>query len=464
MNINIVIKTTKVKLKFKLFQQATVSNIRIKIEISFKSTLVNKQIMSVDIETKYELNEKQKEVLEEVAYNRKNIFLTGVGGVGKSFIIKHIYRYMNKIHNVGLTSLTGISATIIGGVTLHSYLGIGLGSASFEKLCKKITFSKHLLNRWKLLDLLIIDEISMLSVELFEKLEKIARYIRKNEAPFGGVQLLLCGDFLQLPVVLSNKFCFESPIWNKCINKTIVLTEVVRQKDSIFVAVLNKIRKGEIDEECKKIIGEREIKYFPGSSGLIPTMLYATNAKVDATNDRYYSALSGKEHVYEIEYEWKKNTYNKEHYENMVKFLHEVRLKVGAQVMHLINDASGELVNGSRGVVKDFVEGYPIVLFTNGVERIIAPHCLDIEEGDDVVMSYSQLPLKLAWAMSYHKAQGSTLSLVRVDLKNIFEYGQFYVALSRCASLEGLYIRNLNWLKVKTHPRALEFYKSLEEN
>jgi ATP-dependent DNA helicase PIF1 len=413
-------------------------------------------------EVKCHLTTKQQIAFEEIVYKRSNIFLTGMGGTGKSFIIKLINERMSKEHNVGLTSLTGVSALLIGGVTLHSYLGIGLGLSSFEQLYKKVRYNKIMNNRWMRLDLLIVDEVSMFSIELFEKLEKLARHLRKDNRPFGGIQLLLCGDFLQLPVVLSNKFCFESPVWATCISKVIMLDEVIRQKDKTFISVLNKIRMGNIDQECKDVIGAREIKYYPGANGFIPTMLYATNSKVDVTNAKYYGALKGNEYNYKIEYTWKQNVRNKEYYENAVKLPHELNLKIGAQVMHLVNEPMSGLVNGSRGIVKAFVGGFPEVLFTNGHTQIVTRHCLEVEEKDDVVMSYSQIPLKLAWAMSYHKAQGSTLSLVRVDLKNIFEYGQFYVALSRCESLDGLYIRNLDWLKVKTHPRALEFYRALK--
>jgi ATP-dependent DNA helicase PIF1 len=411
-----------------------------------------------------DLNAKQKEVFEGVVIRRKNVFLTGQAGSGKTWVIKKIYKAMASEYNVGLTSLTGISAMILGGCTIHSYLGIKLGLDSFDKLFKKLSYSRFHLNRWRRLELLIIDELSMMNIELFEKLEKLARALRKNDRPFGGIQLLLSADWLQLPAVLSDKFCFESPIWNICIDRTIMLTEVIRQKDLVFSRVLNKIRKGEIDQECKEVIGAREVKYYPGVTGLIPTMLYATNAKVDATNKKYYDALQGEEYTYQMEYFWKQNVYDKERYENMTKLPHEISLKVGAQVMHLVNDTEGELVNGSRGVIKSFIEGYPLVLFTGGITRIVTPCCLDIEENDATVMSYAQIPLKLAWSISVHKSQGSTLDLVRVDLKNIFEYGQFYVALSRCTSLDSLYIRNLNWLKLRINPKALEFYRKLEKN
>lgn len=407
------------------------------------------------------LNDEQNAAYNHVVFNRKNLFITGRGGTGKSELIKKIYKDMASYHIVGLTSLTGVSAHLIGGVTLHSYLGIRLGVGSFEKLLKLVEENKIIKNRWIRLDLLIVDEVSMLSMELFDKLEHIARVIRRNDKPFGGIQLLFSGDFYQLPCVLNDYFCFESDMWNKCFEHYICLEKVIRQTDDAFINTLNKIRTGDIDDECKRLIESREIPYLE-KTGLIPTMLYAINAKVDAANEKYYNKLSGDEYVYKIAFVWKQRVFDKEKYENMARFQFELRLKKGAQVMHLVNTSDGELVNGSRGVVVDFVEGWPEVKFSNGLKKIITPAALDIEEGDFVVLSYMQVPLKLAFAASIHKSQGCTLDLVRIDLKNVFEYGQFYTALSRVKSLDGLYIRNLDWNKVKVSPKVIKFYKSLK--
>jgi ATP-dependent DNA helicase PIF1 len=303
----------------------------------------------------------------------------------------------------------------------------------------------------------------MLSIELFEKLEHLARSLRGNPRPFGGIQLIFSGDFLQLLTVGSDKFCFESPLWNVCIDRTIQLTEPMRQQDVEFSAVLSKIRMGHIDDDVKKMIESREIPYLK-KTGLIPTMLYATNAKVDAANEKYYDKLKGHEYNYKISYTWTQNIYDKERFENMAKLPCELNLKVGAQVMHLVNiyfDDGRSLVNGSRGVVKSFIEGYPLVYFDNGMEIVVGPHCLDIEENDFVIMSYAQIPLRLAFAISAHRLCGNTVTLLRVDFSNFFADGQFYVALSRCLKLEGLYIRNLDWNRCFTNAKALKFYKDL---
>lgn len=404
-----------------------------------------------------ELNELQKEAYDSVI-NGNNVFITGAGGCGKSFLIKKIYKDLGLTKNVALTSLTGISSEIIGGQTLHSYLGIKLGTGSFEKIYKMISECSSIKYRWKRLDILIVDEISMLSLELFEKLERLARELRGNASPFGGIQLVFSGDFLQLPTVLNNFFCFESNLWNICIKKTIYLTQIIRQKDLLFSNILNKVRIGQLDNDCKKILSLRELKYI-SDNGLIPTMIYSTNDKVDKMNKKYYDKLDSKEYCYNINFVFKCKIYNKEKYEKLSRFPTEIKLKVGAQVIFLINKDS--LVNGSRGVITKFIEGYPVVLFQNGMEIVVYREVLDIEEGDKTIVQYSQIPLKLAWAITCHKSQGCTLDLVCINMKNFFEYGQVYVALSRVKDLNCLYIKNLNYDLIKTNPKALEFYNKL---
>lgn len=408
------------------------------------------------------LNELQQSAYEQ-AVRRYNIFVSGSGGVGKSTWLKYLYTNLSQTRRIGLTSMTGISANLIGGQTLHSLLGIRLGTGTPDELYSIIS-NQYKLNVWRDLDVLVIDEVSMLNPELFDKLEQLGRMIRGNEEPFGGIQLILCGDLLQLPVVKCDKFCFEADCWDTCIDRVIILKEIVRQSDVLFCRVLNKIRLGMIDDECKEIIGARQLK-FPADSDILPTRLCAINAKVDRMNQSFYSKLEGTEYTYEVAWTWKVKLSSaaKTKYEKTIQLPPELKLKVGAQVIHLINE--GNLFNGSRGVVKSFIQGYPIVQFKGvPIPVIITRHTCNIEDKGQTVGTCSQVPLKLAWGMSIHKSQGSTLDLVHIDMDNIFEYGQFYTALSRVKTLDGLYIKNLNWNLVKTHPKALEFYMTLEDS
>ena len=403
-------------------------------------------------------NELQKKAYNTIVYERKSCFITGSGGTGKSFLIKQLKIDLEAKYyrRCDVTSTTGISASLIEGVTIHRLLGIRLGTGSYKALYKMITENRKVLSRWKALEVLIIDEVSMLTIELFEKLEKLARVLRKCDLPFGGIQIVLVGDFLQLRNPEHTKYIFESSIWNAVISTTIVLNQIMRQSDEVFQRVLNKVRFGKIDDEVKEVLKSREIKYN-SKDGFIPTALYTTNAKVDAINKKYYDKLDSPEYKYSIKFKYYKNVVYREEYEHLIRFESELTLKIGCQVVYCTNNIEG-LCNGSRGIIIGFIGGLPNVLFSNGIEMIISPETLDIEKQDEVIFSYTQIPLKLAWCMTIHKSQGSTLSLLRVDLKNIFEYSQFYVGISRAVSLDGLYLRNLDFNTIKVHPKALEFY------
>ena len=409
------------------------------------------------------LNEEQNLAYSTAIYKRLNVFITGAGGTGKSRIIQQIFRDCRGYYNIALTSMTGMSAVLIGGQTVHSYLGIRTGTGSFEKLYDIITKSKKLYYRWKRLEILIIDEISMMSSELFEKLELLGRRIREDDRPFGGIQLIFSGDFLQLKPVKANKFCFESTEWENCFKKENIfyLETILRQDEKDFSDVLSQIRIGQISDTCKKVIENRVKKY--DKKDVIPTCLYSINRKVNVVNKKYYDRLNGPEREYKIKFNWKQKIpeYSREKYELSSRFQYNIKLKVGTQIMYLVNKDG--LCNGSRGVIKRFIDGYPDIKFKNGIQRVISPESLSVESGDVEIMSYTQLPIKLCWALSIHKSQGMSLDCVKINLKNIFEDGQFYVALSRCRSLDGLYIRNLNWNLVKVNPKALEFYANLKK-
>ena len=411
---------------------------------------------------------------QQRAYNYmcsgESIFLTGLSGSGKSSVIKLFTKYYASLKIIAITSTTGTSALLLNGTTLHSYLGIGYGKSSEEILTTKILNSQWLKKRWIMLETLIIDEISMMDPNLFDKLESMARTIRRNDKPFGGVQLILSGDFLQLPCIGTDKFCFEAESWSKCIKHTVYLDEIIRQSNVLFQDILNDVRVGYITENVHSILDSRIGVNLVNEFGIKPTKLYSLNRDVDRINEIELDNLAG-ENVQFYEYKMDivvyPNVNNKasviEKFKKYCNAPEILQICNGAQVMLLKNlDMSKGLANGSRGVVIGFVEEKPLVKFLNGEERFIDWEVWELEENDKKILSAKQIPLRVAYAISIHKVQGSTLDYVEIDLSTIFEYGQAYVALSRVKSLDGLSIINIDYDHIKAHPKAVEYYKILE--
>ena len=421
------------------------------------------------------LTEKQQ-IAYDAMKSGKNVFITGPGGVGKSIVIKKFFADFKKKRKIAMTSTTGISAILIGGVTLHSYLGIGLGKGTIDVLAEKILSSSFLNKKWNELETLIIDEVSMLSPELFDKLEKLARIVKRgwfnrllledidDSKPFGGIQLILSGDFLQLPVVNNERLCFESKAWKKCVDTVVYLTEIIRQDDYEFQNMLNEIRYGTVSEKTKNILRSCIDKNLENDIGIKPTQLKTTNSAVDIINQRELNLLkSDNVYEYELEIEGKLPRYIAEQYKKRFTIPQVLKLCVGAQVMLMVNlDVSKGLANGSRGIVVGFDNDLPVVQFLNSEIRTIKFHEWDITEGEGSIVKIYHIPLRLAWCCTIHKVQGSTIDYAIIDLNNVFEYGQTYVALSRVKNIEGLSILNLNFDTIKANPKAITYYKKLE--
>ena len=400
--------------------------------------------------------------------NGKNVFLTGSAGTGKTSVIKAYVKDYSTKRKIAVTSTTGTSSVLLGGTTLHSYLKIGLGRETLTRLYKKITAFRPWVKIWKDISCLIIDEISMLDPVLFDKLERLAKLIRGNSKPFGGIQLVLSGDFLQLPCIGTDKFCFEANSWNDCIEETYVFTEIIRQSDTEFQTCLNSIRFGIVNEHVINTLSPRIGALLTNEFNIYPTKLYSKNLNVDEINNRELDKLAkdGRE-FYEYNMEIKQVINNKLSLKDFIDKIKKncnapenIQLCIGAQVMLLINfDVQMGLCNGSRGIVVDFINDIPIVKFLNGIEMPIRYHTWEIEDGDELFLRIIQLPLKIAYATTIHKSQGNSLDYVEIDLSDIFDYGQSYVALSRVKKLEGLSIIAIDYDKIVAHPNAVQFYK-----
>lgn len=429
------------------------------------------------------LTEKQKEAFE-LMKNGHNLFISGPSGTGKSYLIKQFKKWCylrNK--TIAITALTGISAIIIDGTTVHSFAGIGLGEDSVDILIDKINKNKFIRNRWVNTKVLVIDEVSMMKPLLFEKLEEIARKIRKIEHPFGCMQIILVGDFAQLPPVYTDtaeqKFCFESEIWEKIIKKTINLTEIKRQTEPEFQKCLNEARFGSLSQESieslkGRIIGNEGIE-FTQINGIFPTRLFSRKASVAEINNKKLIELKNKNNTSKkfistvlvvnksfnnIPDTFKENLINKIH--KSCPAVNDLELVIDAQVMLIHNlDIAAGYVNGSRGVVVGFTDVHPIVRFLNGTEVVITPATWELKESEILSVQKTQIPLIIAYALTIHKAQGSTLDYVMTKLSGIFQYGQAYVALSRVRNLNGLILLDFDENMIKCHPRVLSFYDKL---
>jgi len=403
----------------------------------------------------------QKYVVEMVKAG-KNIFFTGGAGTGKSFLINKIIGVLPPEHTF-ITASTGVAAFQIGGTTLHSFAGIGSGANTIQK-CIELAQRKTVSVQWKRAKHLIIDEVSMVDGNYFKKLEGVARVIRGNDKPFGGIQLILTGDFLQLPPVVKGdeerRFAFETSAWSRCIQVNVELTQVKRQSDQNLVSILNKLRLGQCGEkEAEILMGTKKHKL--GDDGIVPTKLCTHTDDVNLINNKELNKCAGEEKIYRA----------RDSDSGALSFINShtpvdqiLRLRVGAQVMLLknLNVVQG-LVNGARGAVQSFdSEGFPVVRFIGGKKESVKTEKWQIKGGSGSVLSRTQLPLRLAWAFSIHKSQGMTLDCVEVSLSRVFECGQAYVALSRAKSLETLRILDFRPGCVRADAKVLKFYSNLK--
>jgi ATP-dependent DNA helicase PIF1 len=450
------------------FVHEKVNDLFIEHKIPFDETIAKLKFKPKEGSKEIILTKKQKEVYKHLKEG-KNVFVTGEAGTGKTAIIKKYVNDFRHHRTIAITATTGTAAILLNGTTLFSYLGIGLAEETADVLFIKLKKKPYFIKRWKELDTLIIDEISMLRPELFDKLELLARSIRKINKVFGGIQLFLCGDFFQLPNIGEpDRFCFDANTWYKCIDYTIYLDENFRQDDVVFQNCLSKIRYGTVDDETEKILKARENVVLRNSFGILPTKIYSLNINVDMENEKEMDILFEKNNkliFYSFELKktiLKKTTNIDEKIKKSCSASTELQLCVGAQVMLLYNlDIDEKLVNGSRGIITSFQNDLPIVKFLTGQTRLIDYYTWNIEENGEVLVKIEQIPLKLAYACSVHRSQGLTIDYAEVDLEGIFEYGQAYVALSRVRSLDGLSIRHWNATCIKSHPRVIEYYDNL---
>jgi ATP-dependent DNA helicase PIF1 len=421
---------------------------------------------------------KQQQVID--ALQDKNggcIFVSGPAGTGKSFLARHLMEeILPPSDKVYVTATTGAAAILINGSTIHSALCLGLGKNINIKSWAKSFMTKKL----KDLETLYVDEISMMNSELLDTIDQGLREIKGGQWKqcwFGGVRAIAFGDFLQLPPVIADgekgDWAFKAKAW-QAFTTQIVLDRVHRQQDEGYKATLHAMRKGVVTAEAEPMFAKRVNAVLDEDDGIQATELYPMKYQVDQVNDRELAKLKDKVRTFKAEEFCVKG--KEMAVQQLVKNFPGrtmLNLKKGAQVILVKNlDLKKKLCNGSKGVILDWVEEdgkeFPRVLFDVGVVQIIKPAKWEKKVGryQTVEASVTQIPLVLGWAMTIHKAQGSTLSKVRVDISKCRSYGQVYVALSRTPTIEGLsllpYGPSLQSL-VKADPEAVKFYEDLEK-
>ncbi|PJE74135.1 MAG: helicase [Candidatus Terrybacteria bacterium CG10_big_fil_rev_8_21_14_0_10_41_10] len=402
---------------------------------------------------------KQKDALK-ILKAGKNVYLTGAAGSGKTYVLNEYISYLkNRGARAAVTASTGIAATHIGGVTIHSWSGAGIKDDLNDEDIERLIQKEYLYKKFEKTKVLIIDEVSMLSSRLFDSVERVCRAMKRSEEPFGGMQVVLSGDFFQLPPITKEggnaDFIHSSEAWNKMDVRICYLSEQFRQKDSSLEKILNEMRQGGISPASKNKLAEICENNSASLKSASPTRLYTHNIDVDAENERELEKLEGKARVYEMSAGGKASMV--ESLKKGILAPETLRLKKGAAVMFVKNAFDEGYANGTLGKVKDFDnEGMPIVRTFSGDMIRVTLAKWTVEEDEKVLARVEQLPLRLAWAITVHKSQGMSLDAAEIDLSKAFVPGQGYVALSRLRDFAGLSLRGLNDMAFMMHPRAME--------
>jgi hypothetical protein len=396
-----------------------------------------------------------------------NVFLTGEPGSGKSHMVNRYVAYLRSCGvEPSITASTGIAATHIGGMTIHAWSGIGVKSKISNYDLDQMQQKDRLVRRLRAARVLIIDEISMLSGDTLSLVEQVCRALRDSTEPFGGLQVVLVGDFFQLPPIMPraeteavksisldgeewSPFAFMGAAWQKADPVICYLTEQHRQEDEVFLKALSAIRRGEVTDAVRTCFNDRCIEPPAEHEH---TKLYTHNFAVDRLNDARLATLPGERHNFDMVASGAPGIV--EGLKRGCLSPETLSLKVGAKVMFTKNSIDGKFVNGTTGEVTGFskITGFPQVTLHNGkfIDTEVAEW--SIFDGMKPLGMIKQIPLRLAWAITIHKSQGMSLDAAVIDLTSAFEFGQGYVALSRVRTLAGLYLLGYNERALQVHP------------
>ena len=395
----------------------------------------------------------------DILKSGKNVFITGSAGTGKTYLLNLFIQYLKerKVYPTIVAS-TGIAASHLGGQTVHSFFSLGIRDTVDDGYVEFLLEKKYLKTRFSKLKLLIIDEVSMISPEIFSSMDKILRAFKHASEPFGGVQVVISGDFFQLPpiskIYKEKRFAWQSPAWKALELKTCYLEKKFRQDDDKLIQILDDIRGGEVSKSSHEIFNSRYQKELDIT--FTPTKLYTHNIDVDRMNNKELKKLKGSPKHFMYESKGSKKNIEKIFKSSLV--LEELILKKDAVVLFIKNNPEKGYVNGTTGIVAGFdtADSMPIVKTSSGrkIKLDLEDWSMENESGT-VIATVSQIPLRLAWAITIHKSQGMTLDAAEIDLTKTFEAGQGYVALSRIKNIEGLRLMGINDMALKVDPLIL---------
>lgn len=447
-----------------------------------------------------ELSDEQIYALE-LFKQGNNLLISGPGGTGKSKLIRDfVYYAKENKKKIQITALTGCASLLLGlnAKTIHSWSGIRLCKGTNESIIEQACKNKNAKKNWKSVQILIIDEGSMMSRKMFDVLNAIAKKIRNDPRPFGNIQVIVTCDFYQLPPIEtqgeqeSGEFCFESPQYFDTfpLENHVLLTKIFRQNDPQYIEILNEVRKGKLTPPTIEILKKYVNRDYniEENNGIYLTKLFPTRSRVDNLNNQMFDALEDSPKSYELTksrntllYMESGKAIEKEKIDlcmclqqrdidneinqliSSSPALEKLSLKINTMVMCNINlDMERKICNGSQGIVVDFVgpDNAPKVRFSNNVTIVMNKHVWQSETYPTI--SISQYPLQHAWALTIHKIQGTTLKVAQMDIGNsVFTYGQSYVALSRIESINGLYLSGFEPNRIKANPKVTAFYEKI---
>ncbi len=400
----------------------------------------------------------RQDIALEIMLLGESVLLTGPAGAGKTFVLNQFIRLAKGAgKHVSVTATTGLAATHLGGTTIHSWSGIGIGDELPHGFVDHMAKGRREIIEKT--DVLIIDEISMLHDFRLDMVDEVCRLVRRKDEPFGGIQVIMSGDFFQLPPInrgdsRAGGFVVGSRVWQELDPVICYLEEQHRQDDEQLLDILNALRAGELRRHHAETLLER-VEVVP-EEGEVMTELHTVNVDVDRLNDQKLDDLGGDELFYT-----QTTTGSESYVENLQRSVlapATLRLKKSALVMAVKNSLERKYANGSQGVVIDFEPGteYPVVEFKSGKVVTMQPDTWELRDGDKKRASITQIPLRLAWAITVHKSQGMTLDAARIDLRKAFVEGMGYVALSRVKNLHSLYLSGINRMALQVSAVAQE--------